>query len=461
MALTQESKPIVVFAFSNEGSTTSTKYAGFAKRIQRHGALKNTKIITVALENLVFVVQEDKSAVVYDPVADFYLGDADFVYFKSWTKAKSEACALAHYLTGRGIPFIDSVVLGIDDSKLSTTFKLWRNNIPVPLTVYSRKPKNIINYELNHKLLGKKFIAKDINGEKGKNNFAVTLKEFEKTVEASPAIHFICQRYIPNDGDMRIGIYASMPSFALFRKSGGNSHLNNTSAGGTAELIKVSDLNNKIKTMAVKAAEGSELQVAGVDIITDKLTGKYFVLEVNQGSQIVTGAFVEENIAGFGAALEAVISKRKAKSRQKTMTTIGRRAKVQLPEIGVIGATAKIDTGAYTSSIHVENIKLIDGSVLTYEIHPKDGYATTDGKPQIIRTTDFFVQKVRSSNGSIQERYTINTKMVIGGKRIRATVTLSDRSDMGYPILIGRRIIRSRFLVNVELNENNQEQWKY
>ena len=42
-----------------------------------------------------------------------------------------------------------------------------------------------------------------------------------------------------------------------------------------------------------------------------------------------------------------------------------------------------------------------------------------------------------------------------------ASITLSDRSAMGYPLLVGRKLLRSRFIVNVELNEQNEIDWKY
>jgi hypothetical protein len=83
------------------------------------------------------------------------------------------------------------------------------------------------------------------------------------------------------------------------------------------------------------------------------------------------------------------------------------------------------------------------------------------GASLTIKTTDFFDQKVRSSNGHLEHRYSIKTKITVEGRTVPVVLTLSNRSEMGYPLLIGRRVIRSRFIVNVELNEDNQAEWKY
>jgi hypothetical protein len=53
------------------------------------------------------------------------------------------------------------------------------------------------------------------------------------------------------------------------------------------------------------------------------------------------------------------------------------------------------------------------------------------------------------------------TKITVNRRVFLGTFTLTDRSVMGYPLLIGRRIIRSRFLVNVELDENGRRKWRY
>lgn len=457
-----DKQPLVVFVFSKEGSSTSPRYGGFAGRIQKQGGLSGFRVLTVALENLVFIINEDKTAEVIDPVSKQALSGADYVYFKSWSAFPDEASAFANFLTGRGIQFADTAVLGVGKSKITTAMQLWAASVPMPTTVYSRRSRHLTDYLKSS--LGKKFIVKDVNGEKGRLNFYTTLPEAKKILSKHPDKQFICQRFVPNVGDYRIGVYMSKAGFVILRKGIEGTHLNNTSAGGTATYIPIKKAPKAVIKLAEQAAKASGMQIAGVDVIVDQQTQKPMALEVNQGSQIVTGAFVDKNIEAFNSAMSSVIRKRHAKSRQQPLSIVGRRTIVKLPELGVAGAIAKIDTGAYSSTLHAENIRLEEGSggkVLAFDIATNDGYMSGEGKLHTVRVQDFFVQKVRSSNGQLQNRYSIRTRLALGGKVIKAVLTLSDRSEMGYPLLIGRRVIRSRFLVNVELNEENIRTWSF
>ncbi|TMM50487.1 ATP-dependent zinc protease [Qipengyuania marisflavi] len=128
------------------------------------------------------------------------------------------------------------------------------------------------------------------------------------------------------------------------------------------------------------------------------------------------------------------------------MVTVGWRELVGLPDLGLAALPAKIDTGARTSSLH--------GTVL--EQYERDG-------EQFVRfAVDFPQSHVRqvceavhvdwrgitSSNGETQRRLIIKTPLVIGGVKFRAEISLADRSDMKFPMLIGRSALRRRFVVD-------------
>lgn len=458
------SKPFVVFVFPTERSDTSTRYGGFARRLQKAGGLEGKDILTVALENLIFIIRENKEAEVIDSVSGRSMAEADFVYMKS---NGDESAALATYLFHRGIPFMDTASLYVRGSKLATAFRMWGAGIRVPYTFYVRNPKRFSDWMRNHKPaeLGERFIVKDANGAKGQMNFRATVDEAIKIVNENSDVQFICQRFVENDGDYRIGVYGSQARFVIKRTGSAGSHLNNTSAGGTAEYVPAASLPQSWVSIAEKAAEAANLQIAGVDLIIDKSTQKALILEVNQGSQIVTGAFTEQNMQAFNEAIDEAVKIRHAKARLLPATVIGRRAVAKIPDLHIDKIVAKIDTGAYTSSLHAENIHIeTDESgdeELVFTIGASDRVHYTSEGRQTIRTKDFFKQAVRSSNGHIEYRYSIKTKIVIEKKRFIITLTLSDRSSMGYPLLIGRRALRSRFLVNVELNEEHVPDWKY
>ena len=121
---------------------------------------------------------------------------------------------------------------------------------------------------------------------------------------------------------------------------------------------------------------------------------------------------------------------------------IGRRELVNFPLLNLLHIEAKIDTGAYTSAIHckkivqkTENNKLI----LCFQ--------SLDDVEHCFET--YSRKKIKNSFGEIEERYIIKTLIVIGGKKIKTTISLSDRESMRYPVLIGRRLLKGRFIVDV------------
>ncbi len=126
---------------------------------------------------------------------------------------------------------------------------------------------------------------------------------------------------------------------------------------------------------------------------------------------------------------------------------IGRFDKADFPALNLYDIAIKIDTGAYTSSIHCENIiEKEDGLHCTFfdEEHPH-----YNGKQFIF--PDFDVAFVRSSNGIIQKRYQIRSNIRLFGKKFKISLTLSDRQEMRYPVLIGRKFLTKKFIVDTEL----------
>ncbi|MEQ8470187.1 MAG: RimK/LysX family protein [Marinoscillum sp.] len=138
----------------------------------------------------------------------------------------------------------------------------------------------------------------------------------------------------------------------------------------------------------------------------------------------------------------------------KTKKIIGRVDRVDLPDLGIESAKAKIDTGAYTSSIHCKKIK-VDAEVLSFYL-PVD----FEGKSIIkkFQTKDFTQKKIKSSNGETQKRYVIKTGILLFGKKYLTEFSLSNRSRMKNPILIGRKLLKNRFLVDVTLKNVSLDQ---
>ncbi len=130
---------------------------------------------------------------------------------------------------------------------------------------------------------------------------------------------------------------------------------------------------------------------------------------------------------------------------------IGRVERVDFPRFGLLGLEAKVDTGARTSSIHCTDVRIeaegedgrqdISFTLLDPE-HP-------DYNGRRFRARKVDTRIVRSSNGEQQERHVIAADVVIAGRTIRTKFNLADREAMNYPVLLGRRLLRNNFLVDV------------
>ncbi|MBK9285526.1 MAG: ATP-dependent zinc protease [Sphingobacteriaceae bacterium] len=129
------------------------------------------------------------------------------------------------------------------------------------------------------------------------------------------------------------------------------------------------------------------------------------------------------------------------------MKIIGRREYVDIPELGLLQVEAKLDTGAYTSSVHCEEVLLKEVSgipTLVVSIITSD----SETKKEFHFNT-FTLKKFRNSFGEMEERYVIKSILKIGNKQILASFSLSKRDKMKYPVLLGRRPIKGRFLIDV------------
>ncbi len=130
---------------------------------------------------------------------------------------------------------------------------------------------------------------------------------------------------------------------------------------------------------------------------------------------------------------------------------LGRRELVDLPAFGLQGVEAKVDTGAYTSALHCTDIRVEAGPGGRPVLHGRlfdPAQPGFDG--QDLSFAEFALRDIRSSNGEVQERYVIEAAVQLYGEEFWVEFSLSDRSDMKYPVLLGRSLLRQgRFVVDV------------
>lgn len=129
---------------------------------------------------------------------------------------------------------------------------------------------------------------------------------------------------------------------------------------------------------------------------------------------------------------------------------IGRKERITLEEWGLKNISAKIDTGAYSSAIHCEHsqVKKLDGKEILEFIVLSPAHKHY--RHQLISTECFSQKKVKNSFGHVEIRYKVTTKIRIFGHEFDAEFTLSERSKMKNPILLGRKVLKGRFLIDVD-----------
>lgn len=113
---------------------------------------------------------------------------------------------------------------------------------------------------------------------------------------------------------------------------------------------------------------------------------------------------------------------------------------------------AKTDTGADSSAIWASNIYMSAEGVLHFTLFGEGSDFYTG---EVLSAEQYGVASVRSSSGHEQIRYRVPLKISIGGKTIFAKFNLSDRSNNEYPVLIGRRTLSGKFIVDVTRKEHH------
>lgn len=127
------------------------------------------------------------------------------------------------------------------------------------------------------------------------------------------------------------------------------------------------------------------------------------------------------------------------------LSIIGRIEPISILDLELFDLDAKIDTGAYSNSLHCDDITVEDGFVtfrLLDKVHPS--YHNKKIKIPLYQE-----KRVKSSNGIIQKRAFIQVNIKFANKIYRTVISLTSRADMKYPMLIGRKFLKNRFLVDV------------
>lgn len=136
--------------------------------------------------------------------------------------------------------------------------------------------------------------------------------------------------------------------------------------------------------------------------------------------------------------------------RRHAKLKIGALELCDLPELGIEKLHVRVDTGAATSSLHVDNIEEFrkgKNRYVSFDLHP-DVHNVED----IVRTTAPVdgMKTVKSSSADTEKRVVITTGFRLGGREWPIKLTLTDRSEMTYMMLLGREAMEGRVVVDPE-----------
>lgn len=146
--------------------------------------------------------------------------------------------------------------------------------------------------------------------------------------------------------------------------------------------------------------------------------------------------------------LKKKIIKKKSKAIAMPQKIIGWREAVSLLDLHIPHINVKVDTGALTSALHADNVKIIrrgGKEIVTFTACPvqRSNHPKVQCRAELLE-----YRNVRSSNGALSLRPVIKTTIDLGGFQWQIDLTLINRDQMGFRMLLGRRGIPKGFLVN-------------
>lgn len=232
-----------------------------------------------------FVIRDEKNKA--------ELKDYDLIVFRGKIRANSElAYCISRYCNINNVTFFNDYTPYRPASKVSQAVTFFELGARFTKTVYSLHSARFRQAALDE--LEFPFIVKDSYGAHGDNNHLVrTVEQLDTILNESPDIKFIAQEFFPNDCDYRV-LCIGDERLVIRRKASGDTHLNNTSQGGTAEIVDASFFAPGVLEIASDIANELKMGIAGVDLLYNDQTGDYSFLEVNSQPQLGTGAFPAE-----------------------------------------------------------------------------------------------------------------------------------------------------------------------
>lgn len=136
---------------------------------------------------------------------------------------------------------------------------------------------------------------------------------------------------------------------------------------------------------------------------------------------------------------------------------IGRAEMLSFPEVEINDVPAKVDTGAYRNAVHASDIQAKNGTLTANLLagHPAVGTLSFP-----VATKEFSEVFITNSFGHREKRYEIKLKVKLGPKVFVTPFSLASRENNTYPILLGRKLLNRRFIVDTDKTGINRSELK-
>ena len=268
--------------------------------------------VSTKFEDLLFDINGRSTRIINTGDNDSQISDYSLSYIKSHWRYPEHASALAEYLIYRNKPFFDQELRSYTSrSKLSELMKLSLRELPVPRT-FAGYPQLLLAQKDNIlEALGLPLVLKSAIADRGKDNFLIRDKQTfdDILVRADSHTVYVAQKYIENDGFYRINVFGKEARLAIFRSSYDHKdplkqHLNKPNGGVNAEKTHIDLVTAEISELAVRASLCMERQVAGVDMLQDKISKEWYILEVNNSPQLRSGSHIKDKAIEFARFID-------------------------------------------------------------------------------------------------------------------------------------------------------------
>jgi glutathione synthase/RimK-type ligase-like ATP-grasp enzyme len=245
--------------------------------------------ITLAKFSDLFFVIDDKNTEV--KINDVDITGYDFIYFRrAGDQFSGVASSLAVFLKDKGVNFIDKswAEVGPISSKFTALLRLALKHLPIIKSTYVWRENILESKERIIKELGLPLIAKELSTQRGKGIHKIsTEKDFDNLPmndSRGGVNQYLFQKYVELKDEYRLlvlGEKVGVWEKKIVTVKGEFRH--NVSLGATEEFLKIKDIPKDLEKIAVDGAKALNVQIAGVDIATEKNTGKYCLIEINRG----------------------------------------------------------------------------------------------------------------------------------------------------------------------------------